>query len=302
MPDHEEGEAKMLKPRFPFLPEGRERVGLLPWVIAVMMYLTGLTAVGGVSLYGALGAWSGQLQQRVTVQIITPDDGLREEQTQAALDTLSQIRGVSSARRLSDDEVNLLLEPWLGGGNLVDDLPVPTLIDVELDEAAPATLATLRDRLHQDAPGATLDDHQQWLAQVKRLVSVLVFTLIFILALVLMATVAIVVFGTRSRLAMYDGTVEIMHLIGADDGQISKEFEWRFLNQGLRGGAMGAFAALVTLFALSLSSGFGEMALLPTLTLDLQNLLLLLLIPLISAVMTMVTARLTVMRALKRMV
>lgn len=292
----------MIKPRFPFLPEGRERVGLLPWVIAVMMYLTALSAVGGIMLYGALGSWSGELQQRVTVQIIAAEDALREEQTDAAIELLSDIRGVASVQRLSDAEVNLLLEPWLGGGNLVDDLPVPVLIDVELDARAPASLETLRDRLRNAAPNAVLDDHQQWLGQVKRLISVLVFTLAFILSLVLAATVAIVIFGTRSRLSMYDQTVEIMHLIGADDRQISREFEWRFLNQGLRGGAIGAFAALVTIFALSLSSGFGDSAFLPNLTLDMPMLFLLLMVPPLAAVMTMLTARITVMKSLKRMV
>lgn len=292
----------MIKPRFPFLPEGRERVGLLPWVIAVMMYLTSLSAVGGVMLYGALGAWSGELQQRVTVQVITAEDGLREEQAEAAINALSTIRGVASVQRLSDADVGLLLEPWLGAGNLVDDLPVPALIDVELDARAPASLDTLRDRLRNAAPNAVLDDHQQWLGQVKRLVSVLVFTLVFILALVLAATVAIVIFGTRSRLSMYDQTVEIMHLIGADDRQISREFEWRFLNQGLRGGAIGAFAALVTLFALSLSSGFGDSAFLPDLTINMPMLLLLVMIPPLAAIMTMLTARITVMKSLKRMV
>jgi len=292
----------MMKPRFPFLPEGRERIGLLPWVIAVMMYLTGLSAVGGIMLYGALGAWSGELQQRVTVQIITAEDALREEQSDAAIAALSEIRGVASVQRLSDADVNLLLEPWLGGGNLVDDLPVPVLIDVELDARAPASLDTLRDRLRNAAPNAVLDDHQQWLGQVKRLISVLVFTLAFILALVLAATVAIVIFGTRSRLSMYDQTVEIMHLIGADDRQISREFEWRFLNQGLRGGAIGAFAALVTLFALSLSSGFGDSAFLPNLKINIPVLFLLLMIPPLAAIMTMLTARITVMKSLKRMV
>lgn len=291
----------MLKNRFPFLPEGRERIGLLPWVIAVMMYLTGLSAVGGVLLYGALEDWSGELQQRVTVQIIAPEDAMREEQAEAALTALADMRGVKAAQRLSDTDVNLLLEPWLGGGDLVDDLPVPVLIDVELDARAPASLDTLRDRLRNAAPNAVLDDHQQWLGQVKRLVSVLVFTLVFILALVLMATVAIVIFGTRSRLAMYEQTVEIMHLIGADDRQISREFEWRFLNQGLRGGAIGAFAALVTLFALSLSSGLGDSAFLPGIEVNLPVFLLLLIVPAIAALMTMLTARITVMKSLKSM-
>lgn len=292
----------MLKPKFPFLPEGRERIGILPWVIAVMMYLTGLTSVGGLNLFGAVDNWGSELQSKLTVQISVADEALRNEQVSASLEVLNDTRGVLAANPISDEEIVGLLEPWLGIGNIIDDLPVPALIDVTLDPAAPASLETLRERLMLSAPDATIDDHDKWLGQVKRLVTVLMVTLSFILGLVLLATVAIIVFGTHSRLSMYKKTVEIMHLIGADDGLISKEFEWRFLAQGLRGGLIGAFAALATLFALSIASGFGGNDLLPSITLDLNALLTLAMIPALSAVMTMITARVTVRRALSRMV
>ena len=292
----------MLKPRFPFLPEGRERIGILPWVIAVMMYLTGLTSVGGLNLFGAVDNWGSELQSKLTVQISVTDEALRDEQVAAAIDSLESTRGVISAERVSEADVLGLLEPWLGVGNIIDDLPVPALIDVTLDPAAPASLETLKERLMLSAPDAVIDDHQNWLGQVKNLVTVLMMTLAFVLALVLLATVAIIVFGTHSRLSMYKNTVEIMHLIGADDRLISKEFEWRFLAQGLRGGVIGAFAALATLFALSFASGFGGEDLLPSITLDLKALATLAISPVLSAVMTMMTARVTVRRALSRMV
>lgn len=292
----------MLRPKFPFLPEGKSSGGILPWVIAVMMYLTALAAIGSLALSKGMSAWSGELDLRLTVQVVHDVERIRNEQVDAVIDALSKTRGVASVQRLSNDETAALLEPWLGEGAALDDLPVPALIDVELDPLAPATPETLGEILARVAPDARLDGHSRWLGQVKRLGGVIVGTLSVILALVLLATIAIVVFGTRARLAMYDQTVEIMHLIGADDALIAREFQWRFLLQGLRGGLIGALAALFTLFLLGLSGGSSELGLLPQIEFDFEMLVILLSVPLISGLLTMITARATVLRALHRLV
>ncbi|MFZ5608063.1 MAG: cell division protein FtsX [Pseudomonadota bacterium] len=292
----------MMRPPFAFLPEGRAAKGLLPWVIAVMMYLSALAAVGGLALSFAMATWSGELDRRLTVQIVTPDAAARKAQQEAAVKALAAMRGVAAARALDAEETARLLEPWLGAGNVVADLPVPALIDIELDAMAPATPATLRQALARVAPDARLDDHQRWLGEVRRLLGVVIATLAVIFLLVVLATIAIVIFGTRARLAMYDQTVEILHLIGASDGAIAREFQWRFLLQGLRGGLIGAGAALVTLLILGVVAGRLDAGLLPSLRLDLSILAVIALIPFLAGLLTMATARFTVLHALKRMV
>ena len=44
--------------------------------------------------------------------------------------------GIIKAQALSTSELNELLEPWLGEGNIGENLPIPAMISVTLSETA----------------------------------------------------------------------------------------------------------------------------------------------------------------------
>ncbi|GAB4142842.1 MAG: FtsX-like permease family protein [Sphingomonadales bacterium] len=291
----------MLGPRFRFLPQGRDSGGLLPWVIAVMMYLCALGLVIGLGLEQSVHGWSAAMARQVTVQITVADDAARQDQMQAAVRALETVPGVAGVRALSDAESAALLEPWLGVGNVSGDLPVPGLINVDLAADNPAAPETLARALKGAAPDAVVDDHQRWLGDLTTLARVIAVTVYIIFALLLLATVAIVIFGTRSRLATYRPTIEIMHMMGAEDWLIAREFQYRFMMHGFRGGLIGAVAALLTVLAIMLLTRQLGGGLLPSLTATPYNLAVLLAIPLLAAALTMMTARITVTQALRDM-
>lgn len=291
----------MMTPRFRFLPQGRDSGGLLPWVIAVMMYLCALGLAVGLTLEQSVHGWSGAMARQVTVQIATAEDDARATQMAAAVRALETVPGVAGVQALSAAETAGLLEPWLGAGNVSAELPVPGLINVELDPDKPADPDSLRRALKGAAPDAVVDDHQRWLGDLTKLARVIEVTVYIIFVLLLLATVAIVIFGTRSRLATYRPTIEIMHMMGAEDRLIAGEFQYRFMLHGFRGGLIGAVAALATLLAIMLLTHRLAGGLLPALNVTPLNILALLGIPFLSAVVTMITARLTVVQALREM-
>jgi len=285
-----------------FLPTGRDQRPLVPWVIAVMMFLCGLGLAVGLALNGALAGWSGRLERAVTVQVALADPAEQNRQATAALALLQRTAGVAAARRLNDEAMARLLEPWLGKGNVVDALPVPAVIEVDLVPGRTVDLRALQARLIQVAPDAVLDDHGRWLAQVLTLSQLIQSLAWLIVALLLLATAAIVVFGARAGLASHAKSVEIMHLMGAEDHVIAGEFQWRYGLYGLQGGLIGAGLAGLAVWVMNrMARSLGE-GLLPGLALDSATLALLILMPLFAAALTLATARLTVLSALKRMV
>lgn len=292
----------MVRPPVRFLPPGREGGGVLPWVIAVMMYLCALAAAAGIALNGALTEWSGDLTNRITVQITHADAAERARQTEAALARLADTPGVASARALTDPEVAALLEPWLGSGNVTDDLPVPTLIDVMLDRDRRIDLDALAAKLARVAPDAQLDNHQQWLGRLLKLSGMLEFVALSVVAMVVLSTAAIVVFGTRTGLASHRDSVEIMHLIGAEDRIIAGEFQYRYMLHGFKGGVIGVVAAGATLAGLGRLIGAVGEGLVPLVALSPMEFALLALLPFAASALTMLTARVTVRHALARMV
>ncbi len=290
----------MLRP-IRFLPSENIHGRLLPWVIAVMVFLAGLAMLTALGLQMTANTWHRGLAKSMTVQVINPDKAARDKEVAAALAVLRAAPGVAGAREETGDEVAALLEPWLGKGNVGPDLPIPALIDVTLADAPPVDMAALRAGLTKAAPSARLDAHERWLADLLVLMRIVQWAGAVIVGLVGLATVAIIVFATRAGLATHRETVEIVHMMGARDGTIAGAFQWRFLWVGVKGAILGLLFLAAGLGAAYLVNQRLEGALLPQLMPAPEVLASLLVLPVIAGILTMLTARFAVMRALADM-
>lgn len=288
------------EPKLRFLPEGKEGGGILPWVIAVMVYLCSMAVAAGLGIYNAAQDWSADLNNSATIQIVQAEQEQRQLQAQAALALLQATPGVASATLLSDDDLRGLLEPWLGTGNVSDDLPVPALIAVDLLPGVRLNLDALRAQLAEVAPDARLDDHQQWIGELSRTAGAIGAAAILAVLLIVFATTAIVVFGAQARLASHRENIEIIHLMGAEDAVIAQEFRYRFMYYGIRGGLIGFGLAAASLLGIyNLATGI-EGSLVQEMSLTLTQTVGMFAIPLITALISRQTAGMTVMRALAK--
>lgn len=281
-------------------------VRFLPWIIALMVYLAGLALAGTLVLNGALARWDRSLTGTLTVQLPPAEDGKGDGGMSVLLELLRVTPGVTSAEPLSREATARLIEPWLGTALTPEELALPRLIDLRVNPDAPPDLAALRTHLAAAAPGAELDDHRSWLGRLATLVLSIELTAMAIVALIGIAAVMTVVFTTRAGLAVHHAVIEVLHLIGARDRYIARQFERQALALGLRGGLVGLALTLLTLAGIAKASAamavFGEQVrLLPSLQLELWHWPILLMLPLAAGLIAMVTARITVLRALARM-
>jgi cell division transport system permease protein len=231
------------------VPENTVAGNALTIVIAIMSFLACLT-LGAVTLVrDASRDWQLDVQREVTVQV-RPVEGVDIEQAAAAAAAIArQTEGIAGVEVLTPGENASLLEPWLGTGLDLSDLPIPRLIIVRLSDPGSADLADLRRRLQEEVQGATLDDHRVWAARLQTMANATVIAGLAILVLVFVATVLSVVFATRGAMASNSVVVSVLHICGAEDGFIAREFQRHFLLLGLRGGLIGA-ALAAFLFAL----------------------------------------------------
>jgi cell division transport system permease protein len=279
-------------------PSGR----LLPWVIAVMAYLAGLGLAGVITLDQSVANWRVALSHTVTVQITGPDEATREKERDAVIGLLKTTPGIESALPMSKSEIRTLLEPYLGAGNVTDDLPIPLLIDVSLSRDQAVDIDALRASIKKVAPDAELDDHGTWLQRFIHLAENIQFIAGGIVTLVGFATVAIVIFATRAGMAIHHDTIEILHLIGAKDSFIATQFQRHFVWLGFKGGLIGLVVAVLSLLGISQLSVGMEDTFIPKLTFSVTLLVALALLPVIASLLTMVTAHQTVKSTLSRMV
>src|SRR5690606_26241844 len=193
--------------------------------------------------------WQLDVQREVTIQV-KPVEGIDVGQEAAKAAALArETPGVAGVTVLSAKENAALLEPWLGAGLDLTDLPIPRLVVVRLTDPNAADLGDLTARLDAGVEGATLDDHRVWAKRLQSMANATVLAGLAILSLVFIATGLSVVFATRGALASNAVVVSVLHICGAEDGFIAREFQRHFLILGLRGGLAGAAAAGI-IFAL----------------------------------------------------
>lgn len=276
----------------------------MPWIIAFMVFLAVLSLTSAMVLNSAVSRWTAGLTGTLTVQIIASEEDAGADLgalSEKAAKVLQATPGVEGIRILSEREVSALLEPWLGTGETFKDLPLPRLIDVTIDESVEIDQEALAARLTEVAPGATVDDHRKWLADLITLVrSVELFSAGIVLLTALIAIVT-VIFAARTGLAVHHHVIELLHIIGARDSYIARQFQYHALTLGLRGGLLGLGLALVALYGLSQVAGQVQSRVVPELSLSAGQWVVLAGLPLVTAVIAMLTARITVLRTLARL-
>ena len=282
------------------LPEGRI-AGPMPWVIAIMMFLTVLAAAAGMGLAGAAARLDDQIGGRVTIQVVEANPARREAEARAAAAAVQNMPGVTAVRPVPEAEIQRLLEPWLGAGGLEADLPVPALIDVDLTPEGHRALGDLQRVVAAAAPGARIDDNGQWLAPLASLIGALKWLAAGLVLLMVGATAATVVLAARAALDLHRATIEVLHLMGATDVQVARLFQRRIALDALFGGLIGFILAALVLIALGNRVSALGSELLGSARVPAPAWGILVGLPVFGVLLAMLVARLTILRALGRM-
>lgn len=292
------------------IPEGRLS-GPMPWVIAIMIFLTVLAAATGLAFAEAGQNVSDQLSSRATVQIIEADSAIKARQTEDAAARLRGMALIDEVRVLPSQEIEDLIAPWLGqtastqdkseSGSLLEDIPLPALIDLKLVRpAGEKELEALRTAIRPLASSARVEASSGLIAPVVALVRSLQWIAFGLVALLAMATAAAVIISARAALNTHKETIGVIHLLGGTNRQISRLFQRRIALDALLGGILGLICgtAIILLLGMQLSAlGSG---LVQSLGLSWYSWLIIGTIPILGMILAMVTARMTVMGALKK--
>jgi cell division transport system permease protein len=219
-------------------------------VVAIMTFLASLITGAVMLVIGSTAEWQSEVAREMTIQVRPTPNRPIDDEVAKAVAVARAARGVAEVRPYSRQDSARLLEPWIGTGLAIDDLPVPRIIVVRLQSGIQPDVAALRAALAQQVTGATLDDHGGWVDRMRTMAGSAIAIGIGMLALMLTATILSVAFATRGAMAANRPIVEVLHFVGARDGYIARQFQRHFLALGLKGGAIGGGAA-IALFALA---------------------------------------------------
>lgn len=281
------------------LPEGR-LAGPMPYVIAIMTFLTVLAVAAGMALGASAGSLGRELEGRLTVQLVEANPDLREAQAKAALGELGKLAAVARADRVDEARMRALLEPWLGKEGLDGDLPIPVLIDVTLAANDSRSVDAVTAALRSVAPSARVEPHARFLAPVTGLLTTLRWLAAGLVLLMAAATAAAVVLAARAALVTHRATIDVMHLMGASDSRVAGLFQRRAALDAIFGSAIGSvLGAIVVLFIANRLSAV-DAAIIAGGSLGWTGWLAILLVPVAAVALATMTARLAILRTMGR--
>ena len=229
----------------PIVPRASISGRALVAVVAIMTFLASITT-GTVLLVSASAAeWQSEVASEITMQVRPQAGRDLERDVTAAAEAMRTQPGIVQVKPFTKDESARLLEPWLGSGLSIEQLPVPRVVVARVQPGTTLDLPGLRSRVTQVAPSASVDDHRAWIERMRSMTGATVFAGIGILVLVIAATIISVSFATRGAMAANRPIVEVLHFVGAGDRYIANHFLRHFLRLGLEGGVIGGGAAML---------------------------------------------------------
>lgn len=280
--------------------------GPIPWVIAILIALVVIAAAGGLSLRNLADNARADLSGAVTVQIVEADAAARTAQAEAAGEALIGHPLITSVRIVPEAELSELLEPWLGSAASSEDVPIPALIDVELTRRADRQeLAQLQEALDNALEplggSARVDAQSDWLRPVYDALAALQYLALALIVLVGFATAAAVWLAARSAFANHRETVEIIHLLGGTDAQVTRIFQRSVVRDAAFGGVVGLLLGLGAVWLLGQQFAALDSGMVGGGGLGWSDWLAIAVIPVAGVLLALITGRITISLALKAM-
>lgn len=288
--------------------------GFLLLLITLMTTLGVLALSASFALSAMTQRWSAGLAHQVTIEIpariITPGNKSEKLLTPADIESLTAeiaaaittLPALKAVDIPTPDDIKSLIAPWVGENLLQSDLPLPGLINVTMQkDAGPAAIEELRDRVKKIVPHARLDTHESWLRDLTRFTGALQSAALLLSLVIGLTMITAIAGGVRARMAIHRAEIELLHLMGAADRYISRQFQRHALILGLKGALLGLTAGGLLLTLIGILGHDMAANLLPDFTLSAVHILSLCALPLIIALIATLTARQTVLHVLSKM-
>jgi len=282
--------------------------GFLVLLITLMTFL-GVMALSAFFVLGSVSErWSSGLENRVSIEIPAEKSGgaLRNQKEIAALSdkahkALETIEGIENIEVMGTDEVKEMISPWLGEDLINAEIPLPGLLSVKMDSDAPHILRDLRKAMHDISKDITVDTHKSWLSSLLHLTGALEFSAALLIIMIGVTTITSIAGAVRSRMAIHHEDVELLHVMGASDSYISRQFQRHAMVMAFKGGLAGILAGGIVLWLISLIAGDTGAALLPDFSYTKVHIISILSLPLVACAIAATTARYTVLSVVAKM-
>lgn len=277
-------------------------------IISIAVFIFAITLSGVLSINSILENWNQSILGSLTVQIMPINDTNQEKAAaetlayqEKAIEFLQTVEGVIKVTPLDDEQLKNLIQPWLGDGVNIENLPMPRIIDVKLSSDAEINFTKLAQDLAEASPQASLDNHKLWLSKLIRFADGLKLIALTVLLLVTGISAGAIFYTTQMSLGLHKYIIEILHIMGAKDAYVAQQYAKRMAFLGFMGGVIGLLFAIPSIFFIGNLAVDIEGGIISEAGLSIFDWCIIFALPLFSMLIAMLTAYYTVKKTLKKM-
>jgi len=218
--------------------------------------------------------------------------------------TLKETPGVEDVHVLSQSQMEGLLKPWLGDDFSLADIPVPVILDVKTavnNNVTTVKLDSLRSALTAIDTNIRVEDRGPWVGHMVKAVALLQGLVLLVAVLLLLCVLGMIILVSRTNLRLHFKTVSLLHMFGATDDYILRQFQWNNAWLAARGAFGGVIVAASIFIAAVIISARWDSPVIPTITISPMHVLMFVVLPIFTAMIALVATRLTVQSMLENM-
>jgi len=291
------------------IPTDDEETSVFMYVLSsIYMYLFVVVLAMVMAINTMVTNWEKDILGAVTIQVSPVEDENKkidvtktEEQLNKVLQFVENTKGVKSVHILDSKTVEKLMTPWLGSKIDVETLPIPRLLDVQLEDDTEINYDEMTQGLHKVSANASIDNHRLWLNRLLKFATSLKTLALCVLLMVAGICAFSIYYSARTSLGINLNSIEILHIIGAKDDYIARQYAKSYAKIGFFSGVIGLIFAIPSIVLVSkygISTGSG---LLNGAGLSAFHWFFMMTTPLFSLCYAMGTAYYTVRKSLEKM-
>lgn len=274
--------------------------GILPMMVACLVGFVCLLLSVSVSLSSQASKANAAASNGF--QVVVPLSQIQNEQAlERIIKTVETEPGVQKVALLDHAKMQNLLKPWLGENLLLNTLGVPLLLEVSTKDGAAVNTHALQVKLKEIDQEIAVQAQGPWQRDINRAARTVHVFLLGLAALLIGCVVGMVSLLSRTALKLHFKTVSLLHLFGATDDYIAKQFERNSARLAFRGAMVGVGLAIMAFIVLTNALSGNNNPLLPNLQIGTLHIVLWLFLPIFVSIMAMLAARFSVQRMLGSM-
>lgn len=273
---------------------------------AIAVFLFAVTLAGYLTVNSIVSDWNRGISGSFTVQIMPSEQMIEQDEAGLRVNKVikyfENLEVVDKVILMNDKQMQRLMRPWLGSEIDMAALPLPQLLDVRLRPGQDLDYENAAAELAELAPYTSIDNHRVWLDRLIKFASSLQMLALSVLAMVLAVCAFSIFYATRTSLGIHAQIIEILHVMGAKDDYIARQYAQRSFWIGLFSGFAGALLAIAALYVIKNMAAELDSGLIGKAVLGVEDWLAIISLPLWAAVLSMLTAYYTVRRTLGKIV